>query len=431
LGALVFAAGGLFWMMVLTFKREIRNVYYTQMQQHAQKTAEAIARATPQAFREGAAHATLRQWAETGLSELVHAQQAVKAVMIVDLRGRVGLLTLAPESGLNGLVPDQDSAQFCLAADLLDTIRKARPNLEVSRFSLLNPQTKAPYAWLDVLYDTTPPQGMVVDAAARAAGQLTLFLVAVGAVAGVIALQQRTTRRLREQRDQAEQLAYVGTLAAGLAHEIRNPLNALAMQLEMLEEDVQKISSPHAADRIQRIRGGMVSVERTVSEFLNYAAPGRQKPAMVDLQTQLDSICSEFAAERPQGQGQVECHVAPGLEAWCDVNALRQIVDNLLANGWNAQTDGQRRLSVEAARQGEWVTVVVEDAGPGVSEGLRQRIFECFFSTRGDGTGLGLPIARRLAEMNGGQLELAEQRAALGGARFVVRLPVRRPRGRG
>jgi signal transduction histidine kinase len=423
--------GALFWILFLIFANELRDVSYEQIQRHTQTTADAIARDTRAAFDDGVTIDPLNnQWIDAGLADLMRAQAAVKAAMIADLQDRVYLLKVEKTLDIDRLFPAADSPQGLLAEDLIEAMKGIYPQSEQTNINLFQPNTRIPMARLYIFYDATPPRDVVMKAATRAAAFLTLFFLLLGAGAGAYAMQRRAARRFRRQRDQAEQLAYVGTLAAGLAHEIRNPLNALAMQLEMLEEDVARACSPRDAGRIQRIREGLVGVERTVSEFLNYAAPGQQKPAWVDLSDQLERIRSEFVAERPDAPGRVECNIAPGLKAWCDINALRQILGNLLGNAWSVQKDGARRLRLEAAREGDWVTIAVDDAGPGIAEGEGEQIFECFYSTRGGGTGLGLPIARRLAEMNGGRLDLVAQRSVMGGARFEVRLPGRQPAGR-
>jgi two-component system sensor histidine kinase PilS (NtrC family) len=181
------------------------------------------------------------------------------------------------------------------------------------------------------------------------------------------------------------------------------------------------------APRIQRIRKGLGNVERTVHDFLNYATPIRQQPSLVDLTEVVEPVCAEIRAQPDQLPVELECLVVPGLHAWCDPHALRQILSNLLNNGLQAQHRGAlpRRLRVEAARNGAWIDLLVDDAGPGVAGEAHHKIFDCFFTTHSEGTGLGLPIARRLAEMNGGGLELMAEPSPLGGARFRLHLPAR------
>jgi signal transduction histidine kinase len=430
LGAIMLIVAGAFWALLAMFKSEMRGIYLTEMERHAQATTEAIDRDTRMTFDNDTGPRALtpeevRRWVDSRLRELVGMQESIKLATMVHPDGRILLLRLSDDPRIRAVLGENPAVENAPAVKVLGAYEAALPGLERSSYSIGDGEHT--WAYLHLLYDVSPPDEIAAQAAARLTGLLIVILAAAGIVLAFIAQQQRMANRLREQRDQAEQLAYVGTLAAGLAHEIRNPINALAMQLEMLEEDLHKPHSDEDAGRIQRIRAGLVGVERTVGEFLNYASPGQQKPAMVDLAGELEKFTREFAAEWPRNHGEVECSVAPGLHAWCDVNALRQIMGNLLTNGWSMQPEGHRRLRVEAAREGDEIVIAVDDAGPGVPDDKRDEVFECFFSTRSDGTGLGLPIARRLAEMNGGQLELARQRSGLGGARFLLRLMARPP----
>jgi signal transduction histidine kinase len=198
------------------------------------------------------------------------------------------------------------------------------------------------------------------------------------------------------------------------------------MQLELLEEDVGDGESQLVSPRLQRIRKGLAGVERTVHDFLNYATPNQQKPSLVELAEVIQPSCAGLR-ESAQVPLKMECTVAPGLKAWCDPHALRQILGNLFINAVRAQKgrEATPSLRVEAVRNGAWIDILVDDAGPGVPPEHRQHIFDAFYTTHSEGTGLGLPIGRRLAEMNGGRLELASEPSPLGGARFILRLAAR------
>jgi signal transduction histidine kinase len=317
------------------------------------------------------------------------------------------------------------------ANTLVDIFRQQFPGLRSLSIEFRDRENGQVTGHLWVLVDESVPIEFLERVSARMPAPVTLALLAVGAALGLggvlIVRQRHSAQDERRQRDEAEELAYVGTLAAGLAHEIGNPLNALTMQLEMLEEDAAQGSSDLITQRIQRIRGGLGGVDRTVREFLSYASPGQQSPRMVELSPFIESLCREFESGHAETPLQLERIVAPGLAAWCDPHALRQILGNLLSNGLRAQHQRQMttNLRVEAARRAGAVEVLVDDGGPGVPEAIRDEIFHCFFTTRSDGTGLGLAIARRLAEMNGGALELDVPRAPLGGARFRLRMPDR------
>jgi signal transduction histidine kinase len=426
LGLTLLALAGLRWGVAHIFSQEIQRVLYVQIRNNVARVAVSIENSIPEAFASTPAGLPLPQWMAMGWDELQRTQPAVKAALLTDPDGsRVYFLEADPL--LRDSIDDELAARPSLGGvrveDLVGAIRKRHPDLE-----LLPPQlvgvNNVPVASLLVLFDPGLSQEMVNAAVQNTAIRIGLMLLVAGTLTGVWLIQRHTTRRLREQRDSARQLAYVGTLAAGLAHEIRNPINALAMQLEMLNEDLGAQADAPSGRRVQRIRDGLEGVERTVSDFLSYAQPGNQRPAMIDLAEHLPRICRDWAEGHSAPESAIDCRVPSGLRAWCDVNALRQVMGNLLGNGWRAQIVSGRtpRLAIEAARDGQTVRIGVGDGGPGVPAEDRPRIFECFFSTHGDGTGLGLPIARRLIEMNEGQLELADGPSSLGGALFTIRL---------
>lgn len=427
LAALVFVAAGTIWSIYSVFNQEIRRINEQQLNAHARRVA-AYMQNEILPHVELTTHPELMRRQldrlEAAFAELMRGQQSVQAVILSGPSGTIVSMSVRTNSVLSDIIGPDDSPQGYPINELLADVEVRDPDLiTFSPLQILDPTGNNVLAYLYVVFDPAPPPSVVSQAVMHAVLRGLLVLLVVGLVLGVFLMQQRVARQLRHERDRAEHLAYVGTLAAGLAHEIRNPINALAMQLEMLEEDMEREPTRSTAGRIHRIRDSLVGIERTVSEFLTYATPGQQKPSLVDLESQLSVICDEFRDTCVRGQGMLECRIPPGLHAWCDVNALRQIMGNLLSNGWRAQTGEERRLRVEASRDGEWTVIAVEDAGPGVPEELRQSIFECFFSTSSDGTGLGLPIAQRLAEMNRGRLDLDAQRSMLGGARFVLRLP--------
>lgn len=286
---------------------------------------------------------------------------------------------------------------------------------------------------LYVFIDRQAPNHILERASARLASRMAVVLpVFAGLVVLALLLLTRrrsVARRRRRALDREEHLAYVGALAAGLAHEIRNPLNALSMQLEMLDEDVSDELPQRAAPRISRIRSGLAGVERTVHEFLTYAAPEQQKPYMMKLAPEVEAICRQYEEAGGPGAIHIERVVAPDLAAWCDPHALRQVLSNLLSNAVRA-LEGRpppRRIRLEASRLGEAVELTLDDAGRGVPAEDRGEIFKCFYTTNSDGTGLGLAIARQLSEAIGGRLELADGPSPLGGARFTLRLRAQPP----
>lgn len=358
----------------------------------------------------------------------------IVGVIVSNNSGRIVGASILPQAAtgpvLKGLAQPGRSLEGYDIESLLTALTAEQPNLQpVSNpVQILVPGKGLWVGSVIMLVDRTIPTRALDLAISRLTGRQSLLLVAVTACLVLAMLlmrrQQRLSRRLMERRSEIDRLAYVGTLAAGLAHEIRNPLNALAMQLELLEEDVGEGAPQLVAPRLQHIRKGLAGVERTVHDFLSYATPGRQQPQTIELNSILSPLCEEVAQTAPELQVRMECVVASGLSAWCDPHALRQILGNLISNALRAQKkkEGGGQLRIEASRNGQWIDILVEDAGPGVPSEQRGRIFDAFYTTQSEGTGLGLPIARRLAEMNGGQLVLDGDSTTMGGARFRLRL---------
>ncbi|HEV8632216.1 MAG TPA: ATP-binding protein [Thermoanaerobaculia bacterium] len=219
----------------------------------------------------------------------------------------------------------------------------------------------------------------------------------------------KRSRVLEAQAAEAERMAYIGTLAAGLAHEIRNPLNSLSLNMQMLEEDLA--GDPRLGTRrvLSITRGEIGRLERLVTDFLAYARPRplepRRLPAAALLDHARDLLAGQAAAEVVQLRVEDD---APG--AWLEVDPqqLSQLLLNLVQNAFFAC--GERgcpgRVVLRARRDGGRVALEVEDNGIGIADADRERIFEVFYSTRKGGTGLGLAIARRIAAGHGGELEV-------------------------
>jgi signal transduction histidine kinase len=219
----------------------------------------------------------------------------------------------------------------------------------------------------------------------------------------------RRARALEAQAAEAERMATIGTLAAGLAHEIRNPLNSLSLNMQMLEEDL--VGDPRLGTRrvLAITRGEIGRLERLVSDFLAYARPRplerRRVPAVALLEHARDLLASQAVAERAQLKVEDQ---APG--AWLEVDPqqVSQLLLNLTQNAFFAcQERGWPGKVVLRARRVEGqVALEVEDNGVGIAEADREKVFEVFYSTRKGGTGLGLAIARRIAASHGGDLEV-------------------------
>jgi signal transduction histidine kinase len=285
--------------------------------------------------------------------------------------------------------------------------------------------------------------------------------------ANIISLD-RTNRELVEARDQviqAARLASVGTLAAGIAHEVGNPLGAVVGFTDLALSRARKADQD--TELLESIRAEADRIDGIIRTLLDYARPRELDPAPISL-SEVGCRIHELLDRQGRLEGVDVVWKGwehPGPQALVDPTAVEQILLNLVLNALDAQDERERpRLRVElgvedgaiksmpARREGdppgvnymhrrrvgrdqspegadplftaaEVVVLRVADGGPGIGEELRDRIFDPFYTTKdpGRGTGLGLSICARLVEGMGGAIHLEEARE--GGAEFVVRLP--------
>jgi two-component system sensor histidine kinase HydH len=233
-------------------------------------------------------------------------------------------------------------------------------------------------------------------------------------------------RQVERDALRAEQLAWVGQMAAGIAHEIRNPLMSIKILVQTAASPSR--ATPFRAQDLEVIEREIVRVEHVVSGFLDFARPPRPDKQPVDLGPLLEAVVSGLRgrADRQRVGIAVELPAGP-VTTSADPNQLHQLVYNLLYNALDAQPRGggiRIRASAESAPPsgGRELVLRVEDEGGGLPPGLGERIFEPFVSTKETGLGLGLSICRRIVDAHGGRIG-AEPRPA-GGAVFTVRLPL-------
>ncbi len=225
--------------------------------------------------------------------------------------------------------------------------------------------------------------------------------------------------RLKEmevQLKRADRLAAVGQLAAGMAHEIRNPLASISGSVQLLMED-DKLEQD---DR--RLMGIVVrEAERLnalLTDFLVFARPSPPCIESVDVVELLDELVAMVAADERFKNIEVQREYKAGLEWHCDRSQLRQALWNLLVNGAEAMEHGGR---LTCGLDYEVPAVFIEDTGPGIAEVIRDKVFDPFFTTKDSGTGLGLATVHAIVEAHQGRLDLVK--AEGGGERFVIFMP--------
>jgi len=236
-------------------------------------------------------------------------------------------------------------------------------------------------------------------------------------------LTRQKQRRAEEASRLAhtDQLASLGQLAAGLAHEIKNPLAGIHGALEILREDSSANQSN--AELYDEMINELDRVNETLQSLLSSARPSTVRLATVDLAKLIREVhkLMEPGLRRPGVRLELDIETEP-LEVQADSAKMRQVLINLVQNAADAMTDGGGTVTIRATRLPTEVggaIVAVQDDGPGISEAQQGKIFEPFFTTKFTGTGLGLAIARSLVEQHGGSLEV-ESKSGEGTAFYIV-----------
>jgi PAS domain S-box-containing protein len=236
--------------------------------------------------------------------------------------------------------------------------------------------------------------------------------------------------RQREALMQSEKLAAFGSLLAGVAHELNNPLSIVLAGALMLQEDLEA-AAPDLAGRADRIRVAAERCARIVRSFLAMARQQKAERRPVAVAPLVDGALELLAYGLRSDGIEVEREVPAGLPPLLgDADQLHQVLANLITNARQAREEhpGPRRLRIAARAAGAAVEISVADSGPGIPDAIRGRVFDPFFTTKpvGSGTGVGLAVSRGIAAAHGGSLELAEPPGGVGTC-FVLRLPRARP----
>lgn len=268
------------------------------------------------------------------------------------------------------------------------------------------------------------PHPMLIEFAPQMAQELrssatrTLFSGGVATLAlllGAVVLWQLTRREERSyaSKERQRQLASLGEMAAVLAHELRNPLAALKGHAQLLLEQLQVGSRQHdKAIRVVKETERLESLSEDLLSFVRTTVIERQAVSPAQLLTE----CAETLADP-----RIELDTQGAPATWLlDPARMQQVLNNLLRNALEASTAAGRVLAGVHTEKGQLV-LVVRDFGKGIPSQDIEKIFEPFYTTRARGTGLGLPISRRLVSLHGGTLTASN--AAEGGALFCIRLP--------
>lgn len=229
-------------------------------------------------------------------------------------------------------------------------------------------------------------------------------------------------QRLNEQFIRTEKLAAMGTLAAGVAHEVNNPLASISSLIQMMQS--QNDLTDETRDRLKLISTQIERITQVTRDMTNFA---RSRPAAkrsLDINTVVDASLRFASFDKAFQTLEIETDLASDLaEVYADGDQLQQVFLNLFLNARDAMPDGGR-LQIETSQQNGEVIVEIADSGTGIEDKTASKIFDPFFTTKpaGKGTGLGLAVCYGIITAHGGRIEVSENDPP-GGTKFSIKLP--------
>jgi signal transduction histidine kinase len=228
---------------------------------------------------------------------------------------------------------------------------------------------------------------------------------------------QEQLRRKDKEIKKSERLATLGETAAGLAHEIRNPLGAISLFVSMLRRDLQdRVEALELLDQVER---SIRSLDGVVSNVLHFAQNKRPQVAPINLHSVCQELYQHFSASySPQSTFELRLSGNPFIKA--DEQGVRQCLYNVILNALQAVSfAGRIEIEVADDSKSDGILITISDDGPGIPAHIMNDIFEPFTSGRREGTGLGLSIVRRIVEAHGGNVRVVNTPSA----RFSIYLP--------
>jgi len=228
-------------------------------------------------------------------------------------------------------------------------------------------------------------------------------------------------RALEADLQRRDRLASMGALASGVAHEVRNPLNAISVIVQRLRREFEPREDVEDYVRLTAVVGDEVKrVDRIIRQFLELARPPQLEKERVEIGELLEraaQVCEPGAAEKDL---RLERDFSAQGPIWVDPDQMQQVLLNLLGNAIEATERGTVRLAANEVGN-DAVEVVVEDTGTGIAEGAMERIFDLYYTTKAEGTGLGLSLVHRIVSEHGGRLDVYSEEGS--GTRFSLVLP--------
>jgi PAS domain S-box-containing protein len=239
-------------------------------------------------------------------------------------------------------------------------------------------------------------------------------------------------RELEQSAHVQEKMAALGHVAAGIAHEIRNPLSGINLHLSSLERVIGETSGlkPEGRDQVEEclrhMKTASVKIATVIQRVMAFSRPIPPTLGMANVNGAVEEAMGLASVALRNHGVKVRLLLSPDLpECRADLHLVGQVLLNLITNADHAMEGrkGSRRLEIRTFREEEWIVLTVADSGPGIPAHAREKIFDPYFTTKRDGTGIGLSFSHKVISSHGGMLTVGK--SSFGGAEFRIRLPLR------
>jgi two-component system sensor histidine kinase HydH len=249
------------------------------------------------------------------------------------------------------------------------------------------------------------------------------FYFAIGILIGALTDRELRAHRKHEetklQLERSHHLSLVGQMAAGVAHEIKNPLASIKGALEIIQD--REVSPPDREEFGEIAFREVKRIEGTVTEFLEFARPKETRKEPLDLSVAVESSVRQLGPQVAKAGLHLQTHVESGIHVLGDFEKIHQVVLNLLLNSIEASCPGDT-VSIALKRTGARGAVLsISDTGKGMTSSELSQAFDPFYTTKATGTGLGLPIAKSIIDRHGGQVKLESEPGK--GTQITITLP--------
>ena len=237
----------------------------------------------------------------------------------------------------------------------------------------------------------------------------------------VIMRDTESVRRIGDEIEMSRRLSASGRLTRGVAHEVKNPINAIVLHLQLLQNKLAQ-EEPDTRRHVDIIDNEIRRLDRVVQTLVDFTRPRDLHIEEVDLRQLLEDVAQLAAPDAEQHGVNIECHLSDvNLPVKVDVDLMKQAILNVVINGEQAMPQGGR-LTISARRENNSVVAEVQDQGGGIPKDMREKIFELYFTTKKDGSGIGLAQTYQILQWHYGSVDFESVEGA--GTTFRFHIPV-------